>query len=213
MAIINHTAGTWPMLGRLTQRKWPPEAGIFLVLVGISLFFEAIGWYLNGQSFIFNLERLQIIILQMAVIGIIAVGVNMVIITAGIDLSSGSVVAAAAVVSASLAQVSDFPRAVFPQLTDMPVIWPVLAGVAVGLVVGLINGSLIAYTAIPPFIATLGTMVAARGFAKWFTGAMPVSMLTDQFAWIGAGANPVVIFLVVAAIFHVVLRYTRFGKF
>ena len=212
MAIINHTAGTWPMLGRLTQRKWPPEAGIFLVLVGISLFFEAIGWYLNGQSFIFNLERLQIIILQMAVIGIIAVGVNMVIITAGIDLSSGSVVAAAAVVSASLAQVSDFPRAVFPQLTDMPVIWPVLAGVAVGLVVGLINGSLIAYTAIPPFIATLGTMVAARGFAKWFTGAMPVSMLTDQFAWIGAGANPVVIFLVVAAIFHVVLRYTRFGR-
>jgi len=213
MAIINHTAGTWPVLGRLTQRKWPPEAGIFLVLVGISLFFEAIGWYLNGQSFIFNLERLQIIILQMAVIGIIAVGVNMVIITAGIDLSSGSVVAAAAVVSASLAQISDFPRAVFPQLTDLPIIWPVLAGVAVGLVIGLINGSLIAYTAIPPFIATLGTMVAARGFAKWFTGAMPVSMLTDQFAWIGAGANPVVIFLVIAAIFHVVLRYTRFGKF
>jgi len=117
------------------------------------------------------------------------------------------------VVSASLAQVSDFPRAVFPQLTDLPAIWPILAGVTIGLVIGLINGSLIAFTAIPPFIATLGTMVAARGFAKWFTGGMPVSMLTDDFAWIGSGVIPVVIFLVIAAIFHVVLGYTRFGKF
>jgi inositol transport system permease protein len=198
---------------RPRRRRWPPEAGIFLVLIGISLFFEAIGWVLNDQSFLFNLERLQIIILQMAVIGIIAVGVNLVIITSGIDLSSGSVVAASAVVAASLAQVSDFPRAVFPQLTDLPMIWPVLAGATVGLLIGVLNGSLIAYTAIPPFIATLGTMVAARGFAKWFTGGMPVSMLTDDFAWIGSGANPVVIFLVLAAIFHVVLRYTRFGKF
>ena len=213
MSVINQTAEALPMLARLKRRKWPPEVGIFLVLVGISLFFEAVGWYLNGQSFIFNFERLEIIILQMAVIGIIAVGVNMVIITGGIDLSSGSVVAAAAVVSASLAQISDFPRAVFPQLTDLPIIWPVLAGVTVGLIIGLINGSLIAFTAIPPFIATLGTMVAARGFAKWFTGAMPVSMLTDQFAWIGSGANPVVIFLLTAVIFHIVLRYTRFGKF
>ncbi|NBW50359.1 MAG: ABC transporter permease, partial [Betaproteobacteria bacterium] len=176
-------------VGIRTQFKWPPEASILAVLIGISLFFEALGWYINGQSFIFNAERLQIIILQMAVVGIIAVGVNLVIITSGIDLSSGSVVAAAAVVSASLAQVSDFPRAVFPSLTDLPVIWPILAGMTVGLLIGLLNGSLIAYTAIPPFIATLGTMVAARGFAKWFTGGMPVSMLTDNFAAIGAGAN------------------------
>ena len=193
--------------------KLPQEASIFLVLLGIGLLFEGLGWYVNGQSFLFNLDRLQIIILQMAVIGIIAIGVNLVIITSGIDLSSGSVVAAAAVVSASLAQVSDFPRAVFPALTDLPIIWPVLAGAFTGLVIGLLNGSLIAFTAIPPFIATLGTMVAARGFAKWFTGGMPVSMLTDDFAWIGSGANPVIIFLVLAVIFHVVLRHTRFGKF
>jgi inositol transport system permease protein len=192
--------------------KFPPEASIFLVLLGIGLLFEALGWYFNDQSFLFNLDRLQIIILQMAVIGIIAVGVNLVIITSGIDLSSGSVVAAAAVVSASLAQVSDFPRAVFPALTDLPMIWPILAGAVTGLLIGLLNGSLIAYTMIPPFIATLGTMVAARGFAKWFTGGMPVSMLTDDFAWIGSGANPVIIFLVLAVIFHIVLRYTRFGK-
>jgi inositol transport system permease protein len=207
------TASRAPSVGTSTKFKLPPEASILMVLVGISLLFEALGWYINGQSFIFNLERLQIIILQMSVIGIIAVGVNMVIITSGIDLSSGSVVAATAVVSASLAQVSDFPRAVFPALTDLPMVWPILAGMTVGLLIGLLNGSLIAFTAIPPFIATLGTMVAARGFAKWFTGGMPVSMLTDDFASIGSGANPVYIFLVIAAIFHIVLRYTRFGKF
>jgi inositol transport system permease protein len=209
----NSAATTMTALPTPFKFKLPQEASIFLVLVGIGLFFEALGWYVNGQSFLFNLDRLQIIVLQMAVIGIIAIGVNLVIITSGIDLSSGSVVAASAVVAASLAQVSDFPRAVFPALTDLPIIWPVLAGAFAGLMIGLLNGSLIAYTAIPPFIATLGTMVAARGFAKWFTGGMPVSMLTDDFAWIGSGANPVIIFLVIAAIFHVVLRYTRFGKF
>lgn len=193
--------------------KMPPEASIFAVLVGICLLFEVLGWVINDQSFLFNVDRLQIIILQMAVIGIIAIGVNLVIITSGIDLSSGSVVAASAVVAASLAQVSDFPRAVFPQLTDLPIVWPILAGALTGLVIGCLNGSLIAYTAIPPFIATLGTMVAARGFAKWFTGGMPVSMLTDDFAWIGSGANPVYLFLIIAVIFHIVLRYTRFGKF
>jgi len=207
------TVSPAPMHIARPKFKLPPEASILLVLVGISLLFEALGWYINGQSFIFNGERLQIIILQMAVIGIIAVGVNMVIITGGIDLSSGSVVAATAVVSASLAQVSDFPRAVFPSLTDLPVFWPLLAGTTVGLLIGLLNGSLIAFTAIPPFIATLGTMVAARGFAKWFTGGMPVSMLTDNFAWVGSGAIPVYIFLAIAFIFHIVLRYTRFGKF
>ena len=209
----NATVGAQSMTFKPAKRRWPPELGIFLVLVGISLFFEVLGWVLNGQSFLLNPERLQIIILQMSVIGIIAVGVNLVIITSGIDLSSGSVVAAAAVVSASLAQVSDFPRAVFPQLTDLAPFWPILSGMAIGLVIGALNGSLIAMTAIPPFIATLGTMVAARGFAKWFTGGMPVSMLTDNFAWIGSGLVPVFIFLIIAAIFHVVLRYTRFGKF
>ncbi len=198
---------------RAGRFKVPAEARILLILIGIALFFEALGWHINNQSFILNWERLQIIVLQVSVIGIIAIGVNLVIITSGIDLSSGSVVAAAAVVAASLAQVSGFARAVYPSLTDLPAIWPILAGIVVGLMVGLINGSLIAYTAIPPFIATLGTMVAARGFAKWFTGGMPVSMLSDDFAFIGSGANPVYVFLVVALIFHIVLRYTRFGKF
>ena len=208
--------------GELQQRrKLPPEANIFLVLIGIALFFELLGWIFVGQSFLMNQQRLTVMILQVAVIGIIAVGVTQVIITGGVDLSSGSVVGMTAMMAASLAQTSDFARAVYPSLTDMPVIVPVAVGLLVGLIAGLINGSLIAFTGIPPFIATLGMMVAARGVAKWYTRGQPVSMLSDDYAAIGANLDvagisvpvPVIIFLVVALIFHIALRYTRYGKF
>jgi inositol transport system permease protein len=203
------------------RRRLPPEANIFLVLIGIALFFEIVGWLVVKQSFLFNSQRLTVMILQVAVIGIIAVGVTQVIITGGVDLSSGSVVGMTAMIAASFAQTSDYARAVYPGLTDLPVIFPIAVGLLVGLVAGLINGSLIAYTAIPPFIATLGMMVAARGVAKWYTRGQPVSMLQDDYAAIGANVDvlgmsipvPVIIFLVVAAIFHVALRYTRYGKF
>ena len=191
----------------------PTEVSILLVLFGIALVFELLGWLVVGQSFLANKQRLVVMILQVSVIGIIAVGVTQVIITSGVDLSSGSVVAFTAMVAASLAQNPDYARAVYPTLTGLPVILPVLAGLAVGLGAGLVNGWLIAYTGIPPFIATLGMMVAARGAAKWYTGGQPVSMLSNDYAAIGAGATPVIIFLAVALIFHVALRYTRYGKF
>ena len=76
-----------------------------------------------------------------------------------------------------------------------------------------VNGTLIARTGIPPFIATLGMMVTARGFARAYTGGQPISMLSEKFTWIGSGYMPVVIFLVTAVIFHIALRYTRYGKF
>ena len=194
-------------------RRWPPEASILMVLVGLALAFELLGWIFVQQSFLLNEQRLVVMILQVSVIGIIAIGVTQVIITGGIDLSSGSVVALTAMVAASLAQAGDAVRPVYPALIDLPVIVPVAAGVAVGAAAGLLNGTLIARTAIPPFIATLGVMVSARGLAKWYTRGQPVSMLTDAYADIGSGAVPVIIFLATAVIFHVALRYTRYGKF
>ena len=195
------------------RRRWPPEASILMVLAGLALAFELLGWIFVQQSFLLNEQRLVVMILQVSVIGIIAIGVTQVIITGGIDLSSGSVVALTAMVAASLAQAGDAVRPVYPALIDLPVIVPVAAGVAVGAAAGLLNGTLIARTAIPPFIATLGVMVSARGLAKWYTRGQPVSMLTDAYADIGSGAVPVIIFLATAVIFHVALRYTRYGKF
>jgi inositol transport system permease protein len=194
-------------------RALPPEASILMVLIAIALTFELLGWIFVGQSFLLNEQRLVVMILQVSVIGIIAVGVTQVIISGGIDLSSGSVVALTAMVAASLAQSSDALSAVYPALTDLPIVVPLLAGLAVGALAGLLNGTLIAWTSIPPFIATLGVMVSARGIAKWYTRGQPVSMLTDRYADIGGGVVPVVIFLATALVFHVALRYTRYGKF
>ncbi|WP_083217442.1 ABC transporter permease [Thioclava sp. SK-1] len=195
------------------QRRLPPEVNILFVLVGIALVFEILGWIFQGQSFLGNIGRLKIMILQVSVIGIIAVGVTQVIISGGIDLSSGSIVGAVAMVSMSFAQSADYARAVYPALTDLPVIVPILAGLCVGAIAGFINGWLIAYTKIPPFIATLGMMVAARGFAKWYTKGQPVSFPTESYVAMGKGMMPVIIFLVVAVVFHITMKYTRYGKF
>lgn len=213
MAIAN--TGTIDKLdkGPLSKFRIPAEARIFMVLLGVALIFEILGWFLVGQSFLANKERLLVMILQVSVIGIIAVGVTQIIIMGGIDLSSGSVVALTAMVSASLAQTSEFGRAVFPSLTDLPMVVPLLSGLVVGLACGLLNGFVIAKTAIPPFIATLGLMVTARGLAKWYTEGEPISMLSDSYAEIGSGVTPVLIFLGVAALFHVILSYTRYGKY
>jgi len=203
-------AGTAPAK---TKRRLPPEVSILGVLIGLALIFEVLGWIFVGKSFLMNPERLRIIILQMSVIGIIAVGVTQVIITGGIDLSSGSVVGISAMVAASLAQESEYAKAVYPALTGLPIIVPVVAGLLVGLAAGIVNGSLIAYTGIPPFIATLGMMVTARGLAKAYTRGQPIGVLQDAYAAVGSGLWPVVIFLAVAAIFFIALRYTRYGKF
>ena len=110
--------------------RLPPEVSILLVLVGIAIVFEILGWIFVGESFLANKQRLSIIILQVSVIGIIAVGVTQVIITGGIDLSSGSVVGFVAMVAASFAQTSTNARAVYPALTDISPIFAILAGLA-----------------------------------------------------------------------------------
>jgi inositol transport system permease protein len=180
--------------------------------MGIALVFEAVGWSVRGASFLFSGQRLLVMILQVSIIGLLAVGVTQVILTGGIDLSSGSVVALSAMIAASFAQAPS-ARAVFPSLTDLPVFVPVTAGLVTGALAGLVNGSLIAYTGIPPFIATLGMMVSARGLARYYTRGQPVSMLTESYTRLGEGAAPVLIFLVTAIVFHVLLRHTRYGKY
>ncbi len=210
--------------GLKSVRRLPPEISILAVLIGIALVFEVLGWVYVGESFLANKQRLSIIVLQVSVIGIIAVGVTQVIITAGVDLSSGSIVGFVAMVAASFAQTATNGRAVFinhPWLLDISPIWPILVGLALGLFMGGINGLIISKTKIPPFIATLGMMVSARGLAKWYTEGQPVALLHDRFTWFGQSFDimgfpvprPVIVFLIVAAIFHVALSYTRYGKF
>jgi inositol transport system permease protein len=211
-----------------SRRHRPPELNILLGLVLIVAVFEALGWLLMGDSFlfntrenatsIFNTARLSIIILQVSIIGIIALGVTQVIILGGIDLSSGSVVGATAMIAMSFAQVTlvngqPNPKMMLPEgWQDLWVVVPIVVGLLCGLLAGLINGSLIAYTGIPPFIATLGMMVTARGVARWWSRGEPISFPTESYAAIGKGMMPVFIFVALAILFHLILRYTVYGK-
>ena len=225
-----------------TKKAWPPELNILAALIGIVLVFEVLN-RINGTSFLFNMQetattlfnqqRLNVIVLQVAITGIIAIGVTQVIILGGIDLSSGSVVGATAMVSMSFAQTAlvngnPNPKAIFgPEFMDLPVIVPIVAALACGIFAGLINGMLIAYTKIPPFIATLGMMVSARGVARWWSNGNPISFPTEAygkvangdllgnltfgiFSW--PGQNPAVAFVFLAILFQIIMIYTLYGK-
>lgn len=143
---------------------------------------------------------------QTSINAVIAVGLTFVIISGGIDLSVGSLVAFSGVVTASLLQ-----RAV-------PVPLALLAGLLTGLACGLVNGLLITYGRLPPFIATLGLMSVARGGALLYTDGRPVSGFGEDFRWLASGEIlrvpvPVVIMIVVYLIAHFVLRRTLFGRY
>lgn len=223
--------GTGGLTFDKSKRSWPNEINIFFALILIIVIFEVLGQllpYMNDQSLlfdtqdrfdsIFNTARLKIIILQVSIIGIIAIGVTQVIISGGIDLSSGSVVGVTAMIAMSFAQTelvngNPNPKAIFGTWAlDLPILVPVIVGMASGLTAGMINGLLIAYTRIPPFIATLGMMVSARGVAKWWSKGNPVSFPTEDYAWIGSGMMPVVWFVLLAIIFHLIMKYTVYGK-
>jgi inositol transport system permease protein len=224
------------------KRARPNEFNILIALAIIVVVFEVLN-RLNGGSFlfntrdgvdaIFNRQRIDIIMLQVAITGIIALGVTQVIILGGIDLSSGSVVGATAMIAMSFAQTAMVngnpnPKAIFGEWAmDLPVIVPIAIGLGCGLLAGLVNGLLIAYTRIPPFIATLGMMVSARGVAKWWSNGNPISFPTESYASIsngdivGAlsfglfswpGQNPVIYFGLLAILFQCVMIYTVYGK-
>jgi inositol transport system permease protein len=184
---------------------------------------------MNNQSMLFdfneardgtilNMARIKIIILQVAIIGIISLGVTQVIISGGIDLSSGPLVGAAAMIVMSFAQTelvngNPNPKAVFGDWAfDLPVIAPLIVGLLFGALIGSINGFFIAFAKIPPFIATLGMFLICRGISQWWTKGQPVSFPTEGYAWIGSGMMPVVWFIGLAILLHLIMRYTVYGK-
>lgn len=192
------SAGPLRHLRRLGSLRTSGLVWVLLVMV--------IAATLVNQAFIspFNLVN---VMRQMALFGIVSIGMTLVILTAGIDLSVGSVVAVAAVVCASLLDAG----------APIPVV--VFTGLAIGAFCGAINGAGITLGRIPPFIMTLGMMVVARGTAMTYSGGHPVHFreASESFAWLGQGIMlgipvPVWVFAVVAATAWFVLRYTAFGR-
>ena len=184
--------------------------GIVIILLAMFIAFSLLSEGFFTTRNIFNIIR------QISFMGLIAIGVTMVIITGGIDLGSGSVLALAAVVATSLAQIQTSATLKYPGLI-VPVIVPIVAALAIGAVTGVINGSLIAKFKIPPFIATLGMMTVARGFALIYSNK-PLSQLTPEYNFIGQGEIfgvpfPIIILITVAILAHIMLNNVPFGRY
>jgi ribose transport system permease protein len=146
------------------------------------------------------------ILQQISIVSVISVGMTFVIISGGIDLSVGSIVAFTGLVMAILMKQHQYG------------VWATLPiGLVCGSLIGLVNGLLIAQLRLPPFIATLGTMSMARGAAFTISGGSPVFSLPDSFLAISGRLGPVPIpAIVMIALFlcgGYILKYTKLGRY
>ncbi len=170
---------------------------------------------------LFNVMR------QVSIVGLLAIGMTFVILTAGIDLSVGSLLAFAGLVAAAVSKGGLSNRFAVGEGQDaLSYAWylAALAAIGVGLLGGFIQGFAITRLKVPPFVVTLGGMSVFRGAALLFAAGGPISGFDPAFVWWGQGKLgpipglgwfvpiPVIIFLTFAVLAHIVLRYTRYGR-
>lgn len=151
-----------------------------------------------------TLPNLLNILRQVAIVGILAIGMTFVILTKGIDLSVGSLLGISVVLYAGLLE-----------NYSMAVAIPV--GLAAATLAGLVNGIGVAWARIPPFIMTLGMLSFARGLAFIYTGGTPIPILNESFYSLGNGyvagiPIPSLILLAVLAVSAIILSLTAFGR-
>ncbi len=159
-----------------------------------------------ASPYFLTVTNLSSVVRQTAVINIMALGMTLVIISGGIDLSVGSILAMGGLFGTMMMQAGQ----------------PVLVGVAVGLLTGclcgFVNGTLVTRLKINPFIVTLGTMGIIRGLTLLISNGLPVHQIPKQFSYLGEGmllGVPFVLWLLVicALAVHVILEHTRLGRY
>jgi ribose transport system permease protein len=185
---------TWAGLKRST---------IFYPFIGLVVVCLVMVFASNSFLSAANIENIA---RQVSINAIIAVGMTCVILTGGIDLSVGSVMALSGTLAAGL------------MVSGMNAVAALVVGIAVGLGFGVANGIFVAFAGMPPIIVTLATMGIARGLALIYTGGYPIDGLPDWIAFFGNGKvlgiqMPVVIMLVVYLIAWVLLERMPFGRY
>ena len=155
---------------------------------------------------VLSMQYVLTLLRQISINGILALGVTFVLLTGGVDLSLGSLVALTGVVAACFAHPGGHPLFI-----------PVLMGISIGMLCGGVNGLLVAKARVAPFIATLGMMTVARGLAYVISGGRPVSRLGPEFTNIGSGdllgvPIPIVTLIALTLFSAVLLRRTRVGR-
>lgn len=206
-SIDNKPANSW--LNSDRRRLIIQEYGIFLAFLLLAVILSLSNEYFLTPGNISN------VLLQTSINGVLAIGMTFVILTRGIDLSVGSVVALAGIVSASFATTSATAG-----IAGGP--YPFYVALAIGILVGLACGALVGLIvsrfAVPAFVATLGMLSAARGMTLIYGGGKPVPALTPEFRWLGTGnilgiPMPVMLLAIVFAISWWVLTRTRYGRY
>ncbi len=186
------------------MKKFLGEYGIAVVLLIEILLFALLSPYFFTADNILNIS------LQTSIIAIIAVGMTFVILTAGIDLSVGALVAFTGVIVSSILLMNvSFPVALLLATS---------AGLLIGATSGAIAGVFITKLKITPFIVTLALMTIWRGAAFMYTDGRPVWGLPEQFSFLGSGRVagipvPTIIMIVIYVIAYIILNRTRFGRY
>ena len=186
----------------------------FQSLIALLLMFIALS--LASDKFL-TVDNGMNVLRQISINLCLSIGMTLVILSGGIDLSVGSVLALAGAVAAGLLK-NGIALAMFGVSLEFTVFGAVLAGILVGLVLGWFNGFVITRFSLPPFVATLGTLSIARGLTQLWTHGFPITGLGPQFGFIGTGhllglPMPVWISGALVAVFTLVTRRTRFGRY
>lgn len=177
------------------------EIGLYIALVVLIVFLSVV-----SPNFL-KVNNLINIIRQVSIVGIIAIGGFMVILTGGMDISVGAVAALTGVVVAKLSI-----------HMEVPILLAVLAGMGVGLLAGILNGCLSTFLKLPSFIVTLGTMQICQGLSYVITQATPISNFPPEFIALGRGHLgvipwPVVILVVLYVLMSLFMKYSKFGTY
>lgn len=199
MAVTTDASGVERAPRRSLSGLMGRESGI---IIGFLILCAIFAWL--NPAFL-RVDNLLDIALQSSITAVLAIGMTLVIITAGIDLSVGSVLALSAYLTADL-----MARGVAIPLA-------ILAGLACGLLAGAFNGLLITKGQLPPFIVTLGTMSLLRGLVLIYSQGAPVYGVPPEFKALIAGRilgvpMPVLIAAVIAILAWLTLQYTPFGQ-
>ncbi len=182
----------------------------FLRTWGTSLFLLLlIAVFAAANPRFLSLRNAANILTEVSIYGIIAIGMTFVILTAGVDLAVGSLLAFASIAAAWVVQ------HMAPGLPQWPV--AILVASLIGLFAGYIHGKSVTALKVPAFIVTLGGMTVWRGATLILNDGGPIAGFDDGYRWWGTGSLlgvpvPVIIFALVALIGHVVLRHMRYGR-
>lgn len=182
-------------------KEWLQTYMLIFIVLGLGLVLSLVSSHFLTATNLLNVLR------QISINGILAIGMTVVCLTGGIDLSVGSVVAFSGIIAAGLLRD-----------TNLPILVVALAAVAVGALLGLYNGYFVAYWNAAPFVVTLSMMTIARGMTYVYSDGRPISNLPAEFLVIGKGnflglPIPFFILLIVFILTSIMLSKLKFGRY